>query len=140
MSIADVFASGEHKSNLGHFASIVNLAVIDGAINSDEELILKKLAKKLGIVDSEYSEIISNPGSFQMIPPISKSERLEKLYDFFKIIYSDHVVDDEEMGLLKKHACALGFSEEDSHDVIEKSLKIFGGQISFDDYEYLIYK
>ena len=140
MSLADLYASGEHKNNLGHFANIVHLAAIDGIINIEEDTLMHKLAKKLGVSDSEFKEVVSSPSSYPIVPAVSKTDRLEKLYDFFKIIYADHQCDEEEMGLLRRYAIAIGFTEDQSIDIIAKSLKIFEGRIGFDDYEYLVSK
>ena len=51
MSFTDLFESGEHSRNLGHFASIVNMAAVDGEINIEEEKMLKRLARKLDVVE-----------------------------------------------------------------------------------------
>ena len=67
-------------------------------------------------------------------------ERLERLHDLLKIIFSDHDIDDEEMDLLKKYAIGLGFSSEASEGVIKRSVQIFSGQIDFEDYLYLLRK
>ena len=36
MSFSDLFGSGEHLRNLGHFSAIVHLASVDGEINELE--------------------------------------------------------------------------------------------------------
>jgi uncharacterized tellurite resistance protein B-like protein len=140
MSFSDLFGSGEHLRNLGHFASIVTLAAVDGDINEPEELQLKRFARKLDISEEEYKKVIENPTSFPMTPPNSNDRRLERLHDLFKIIFSDHEIDDEETYLLKKYAIGLGFSTETSEAIIKRSIQIFSGQLGFDDYKYLLNK
>ena len=139
MSFSDLFGTGEHLRNLGHFASIVNLAAADGDINPQEEAQLKRFAMKLDIGEEEYLEVLKNPKSFPMHPTNSVEKRLERLYDLFRIIYSDHEIDQEEEILVRRYAIGLGFSEEVSKDIIQRSLKIFGG-MSFEDYRYLLNK
>ena len=56
MSISDLYSSGEHKRNIGHFADIVKLAILDGEIEQREENLLERLAKILGISNSEYKK------------------------------------------------------------------------------------
>jgi uncharacterized tellurite resistance protein B-like protein len=138
MSIADFYQSSEHSGNLAHFAAIVNLALIDGELNSDEEIKLKRLAYKLNISDEEYNTILKNPSKFPIRTLASAEERLERLYDFFKIVYADHLIDEDELHLLERYAIGLGFNPEKADIIIKKSMKIFGGDIGFDDYEYLI--
>ena len=137
MSFSDLFGTGEHLRNLGHFAAIVNLAAADAPINEQEEVQLKRLARKLGIAEGEYLKVLENPTSFPIQPGNSLEERLERLYDLFRIIYSDHAIEEEEEELLKKYAIGLGFSEENSRDIIKRSQQIFGG-MSFEDYRYLL--
>lgn len=140
MSISDLFGSGEHVRNLGHFASIVNLAAVDGDINPEEEAQLRKFAFKLDIEEEEYQKILKNPTAFPIHANNTTEGRLERLHDFFTIIYSDHAIDAEEMYLLRKYAIAIGFNSEEAERVVNKSIKIFGGKIDFDDYTYLVKK
>lgn len=137
MSFSDLFGTGEHLRNLGHFAAIVNLAAADGPINEPEEKQLKKFAMKLDIGEDEYLKVLENPSSFPLQPYNSVEERLERLYDLFRIIYSDHDIDQEEVELLQKYAIGLGFSEKVAGDVIRRSRQIFSG-MSFEDYRYLL--
>lgn len=140
MSFVDLFGSGEHLRNLGHFAAIVNLAAVDGEINAQEEIQLQRFARKLDIDESEYSKVLQNPTSFPMQAPNTVERRLERLHDLFTIIFSDHVIDDEEAGLLKKYAIGLGFSSETSDAIINRSIDIFSGHLNFEDYRYLLNK
>jgi len=140
MSFSDLFGSGEHLRNLGHFASIVNLAAVDGDINAEEEEQLRRFAKKLDIDEEEYNLVLKNPKSFPINPHNNVQERLERLYDLLRIIFSDHEIDEEEMVLLKKYAIGLGFSGEASDGIIKRSVQIFSGKLDFDDYLYLLRK
>lgn len=138
MSFSDLFGTGEHTRNLGHFASIVTLASVDGEINAEEEKVLKRLARKLDINEEDYTKILKNPSGFPMSPPNSTAKRLERLYDLLTVIYADHEMDDQEAFLLKRFAIGLGFSTEDSDRIIKRSNQILGGRLPFDDYIYLL--
>jgi uncharacterized tellurite resistance protein B-like protein len=137
MSFSDLFGTGEHLRNLGHFAAIVNLAAADGPINAKEEAQLKKFAVKLDIDEEEYMKVLKNPNAFPIHPNNSIEGRLERLFDLFKIIYADNEVDKEEVELLRKYARGIGFSPEISEGIIKRSMQIFGG-LTFDDYRYLL--
>lgn len=140
MSFSDLFGSGEHLRNLGHFAAIVNMAASDGDINDKEEKILKRFARKLDIEEDEYLKVLENPTSFPIHPPNSYERRLERLHDLLVIIYSDHEMDEDEAYLLKKYASGLGFSPETAEKIINRSVQIFSGKLDFEDYKYLIEK
>jgi len=47
-------------------------------------------------------------------------------------------MDEQEEFLLKRYVVGLGFSSETSKQIIERSIKILGGRLSFDDYQYLL--
>lgn len=138
MSFSDLFGSGEHLRNLGHFASIVNMATIDGEINEHEQKVLERFARKLDISEEEYTKVLENPKSFPIEPTNSSERRLERLHDLFVIVFSDHEIDNEEKELIKKYAIGLGFSSADADAVINRSVQIFQGQLSFEDYRYLL--
>lgn len=140
MSFSDLFGSGEHLRNLGHFAAIVNIAASDGVINAKEEELLKRFARKLDINENEYLKVIENPTSYPIHPPNSYERRLERLHDLLVMIFTDHEIDNEEAYLLKKYATGLGFSRESAEKIINRSVQIFSGKLDFEDYKYLIEK
>ena len=140
MSFSDLFGSGEHLRNLSHFASIVNLAAVDGEINNDEELLLKRFARKLDVSQEEYVKVLENPKSFPLSSYNSIERRLERLHDLFKIIFADHEIEEEEIELVKRYAIGLGFSSQASEGIIKRSIQIFSGQLNFEDYRYLLEK
>lgn len=138
MSISDLFGSGEHQRNLGHFAAIVHIAAVDGAITPDEEKLLKRFASKLDINENDYAKVIENPTAYPIYPPNSYERRLSTLHDLLIMIYADHEMDQDEALLLKKYATGLGFSPELANKIINRSVQIFSGNLDFEDYKYLI--
>jgi|SRR5690606_17988253 len=140
MSISDLFGSGEHQRNLGHFAAIVNIAAVNGEINRGEEKLLRRFATKLHINEDDYARVIENPNDYPIYPPNSYERRLSTLHDLLVMIYADHEMDEEEAHLLKKYATGLGFSSEIAHKIINRSIQIFSGNLDFEDYRYLIDK
>lgn len=140
MTIKDLYESGEHSRNVGHFASLVNIASIDGAMNEVEIALIKRFARKLDITDSEYKEILKNPNSYPINPPNSADKRLERMLDLFKMIFADHDIDDEERDLIKRYAIGLGYTDELADKLIKRSIEIFNGGLDLEDYRYLLNK
>ncbi|HEA20346.1 hypothetical protein LCGC14_0881240 [marine sediment metagenome] len=138
MGFSDLYSSGEHRRNLAHFASLATLASIDGEISSEEKKMLDQFASKLDITTSEYEEVMRKENKYPIDPPNTSEKRLERLYDLFRIIFSDHKIDEEEMVLLKRYAIGLGFAGDSADKIIEKSVDIFSGRLDFDDYMYLL--
>jgi len=128
MSIADLYDSGEHQSNIAHFAAIVNLAAVDKAINSEEENVLKRLAFKLNISEEKYRNILKNPDASGLMPPYDLETRLERIKDLFRIIYADNEIEAAEKHLIHRYAIGLGFSEEKAREEIQKCIRFFGSK------------
>ncbi len=140
MSISDLHPSGEHVNNMAQFAAILNLARVDGTINPHEEKSLKRFANKLDISDEEYKTVSKNPDKFPLEAIYGSDERLERLYDLFMIIYSDNHIDESEQKLVLKYAIALGYKNDEALRIIQRSIRLFGGEIDLEDYQYLIKK
>lgn len=138
MSFADLYTSGEHRRNLAHFAALATLAAIDGELSIEEKNMLDRFATKLDITKSEFEEVVKKENKYPIDASHDEEKRLERLFDFFRIIYTDHGIDYEEMILVKKYAIGMGFTGEKADKVIERSVAIFGGKIDFEDYLYLV--
>lgn len=138
MSFTDLFESGEHSRNLGHFASIANIASINGELNPEEEKMLKRFARKLDIEEAEYKEVLKNPDKYPINPPNDSEKRLERIHDLFEMIFADHEIDDHERFLIEKYAIGLGYTAEIAQDLIKRSVAIYSGGLSLEDYRYLL--
>jgi uncharacterized tellurite resistance protein B-like protein len=138
MSFTDLFESGTHRRNLGHFASLVNIAAVDGRPNENEERLLKRFARKLDVTDAEYNEVLKNPSKYPFQAVNSADERLERMLEFFKLIYIDHGIDEEEQELIERYAIGLGYPHDKAMKLIDRSIQIFNGGLDIDDYRYLL--
>ncbi|MEP2057787.1 TerB family tellurite resistance protein [Maribacter litoralis] len=138
MSFADLYTSGEHRRNLAHFAALATLASVDGEISTEEKKMLDRFATKLDITRSEYEEVFKKENKYPIDSTPDSEKRLERLFDLFRIVYSDHEIDDEERILIKKYAIGLGFTGDKADKVIERSVAIFSGKFDFEDYLYLL--
>jgi len=140
MTIANAFETSRHRDNMAHFTAIVNLATIDGAINSEEEKILRGFAKKFEIDPEEYKSILKYPEKYPLMPVNSCEERLKHLYDLFEMIYADDEIDTPEKKLIIKYAIGLGVPLDKAEIIIKRSIQLFEGKLNFDDYQYLMNK
>ncbi|CAM1361459.1 conserved hypothetical protein [Tenacibaculum litoreum] len=138
MSIVDLYESSKHRNNVAHFSAIVNLAIIDGDLNEDEEKLVNRFARKLDITEAEYQDIVENSKKYPVVPQAKTDDRLERLLDLFKIIYSDHEIDEAELKLILRYAIQLGFSQERAEEIISKTTKVFSGKIDLDQYKSIL--
>nr|WP_299031832.1 TerB family tellurite resistance protein [uncultured Tenacibaculum sp.] len=134
MSISDLYSSGKHKQEIGHFASIVKIAKVDGIISEGEQELLDKASKKLNISEEEYSLILKTPEKFPVNSPVSYDERIERLYLLTKMIFADEEVAKEEVGLLRKIALALNFTSENVEKVCDEAIHLVLNDNDLDDF------
>lgn len=138
MSFTDLFYSGTHRKNLSHFASMASLAAQDGMVTHKEEQLLKVFARRLDIHESEYKEILKDPRKYPIQPSNSIDHRLERILDLFKMMLIDKHIAREEVELIGRYGIALGFTKEQADNIIKRSLDLFNGDISVEDYKYLM--
>ena len=118
MSYYELFKEGHQTRNKAHFASIASIAMSDGKISDDELLLLKSLAIKLEVEDSDVDKILNDPTQYPIIPSNSVEERLERLHDLFDMIFSDNRIDAKELVLITKYAIGLGYNSVIANELI----------------------
>jgi uncharacterized tellurite resistance protein B-like protein len=111
-TIAQIFQSGQQKANEGHFKNLVMLARVNGKVEESEKELLARIAKRLSLTQEHVDEILQNPDSYPMIPPISLEERIERFIQFVQMILVDGSIDPQEESLIGIYGIQLGFKEE----------------------------
>ncbi|MCF6348770.1 MAG: TerB family tellurite resistance protein [Flavobacteriaceae bacterium] len=134
MSISSVYLSGGHKKNMGHFASIVKLAIADEIITDGEQQLLDRLAKRLHISEEDYKKIFKNPEEYPINPPVSYDERIERLYNLTKMIYADKEVSKEEVSVLKRIVVGLGFPQDNAEKVSDEAVHLVMNDNDLEDF------
>ncbi|WP_027395102.1 TerB family tellurite resistance protein [Aquimarina latercula] len=140
MPILDLYESKEHSTNFAHFAAVVYLAHADGNITSKEIELLKGLAQKLKIEEKEYQMTIENPTRYPISSTTSTVKRLQRLYDMFRIIFTDDEIEDEELMLVYSYAIELGFPAHYAKKVVDRSVAMFNREFDFNDWSTFVTK
>lgn len=140
MSNYNLVSSKDHSKNFAHFSALVFIAQIDGHIDNKELELLKGFAEKLGIEDNEYSMIMENPAKYPIQKTSIVEKRLRHLYEMFQIIFTDHDIDATERKMICQYAVELGFSSSYSEDLIDRSIELFRGNFSFNNYSTFVEK
>jgi hypothetical protein len=138
MSISDLYPTGLHEQNLGHFASIVKLALYDDKIDSKEKLLLERLAIRLDISTSEFEEILKNPSKYPISSPVSYDERLEHLYDLTKMLFLDKNPTIDKTSTMDRIAVGLGFPAEHARIIVKEAIKFFMQEPDMEDFKKAI--
>lgn len=140
MSISDLYSSGKHKQEIGHFASIVKIALADATITEGEQKLLNKTAKRLNITEEEYQKILKNPDAFPVNPPISYDESIERLYRLTNMIFADESVDKDEVVLMRKIAIALSFPLDNIEKICDEAIHLVMNNNDLDEFSTAIKK
>jgi len=140
MSISDLYPTGLHQQNLGHFATIVRLALLDNKIDSEEQKLLKRLAVRLDITTVEFDAILKKPNSYPANPPISYDDRLVCLYDLTKMLFLDRNPTIDKTSMLDRIAIGLGFPVENARVIVKEAIKFFLKEPDIEDFKMVIKK
>ncbi|PKH49904.1 fructose 1,6-bisphosphatase [Tenacibaculum sp. Bg11-29] len=140
MSISDLYSTGKHKQEIGHFASVVKIAKTDNVIEAGEQKLLDRAAKRLNIDETEYVAILKNPEKYPVNPPVSYDERIERLYLLTKMVFADDHVDKEQITLMQKTAVALQFPTDNVEKVCDEAIHLVMNNNDLDDFTAAIKK
>lgn len=134
MSISNLYSSGQHKQEIGHFASIVKIAKDDNIITEGEQKLLDRSARNLNISEEEYKDILKNPEKYPVNPPVSYNDRIERLYRLAKMVLADGKVELHEVKLLRKIAVGLRFSNGNTEKVCDEAIHLIINNNDLDDF------
>lgn len=138
MAISDLYPTGLHEQNTGHFATIVRLALLDNTIDSEEYKLLKRMAKRLDISKREFKAILKNPNNYPENPPVSYDDRLERLYDLTKMMFVDRNPTIDKRSIMDRIAVGLGFPVEDARAVVKAAVNFFLIEPDIEDFKIAI--
>ncbi len=140
MSISDLYPTGLHQQNIGHFATIVRLALLDNKIDSKEYNLLERLARRLDITKNEFDAILKNPKNYPISPPISYDDRLVCLYDLTKMVFLDKNPTIDKTSIMDRIAVGLGFPIGNVREIVKQAIKFFLKEPDIDDFKKEIKK
>lgn len=133
------FNNEEHRNNVVHFASLVNLACTDGIPTVQEAKILERFAKKLSVSEGEVEDVWDNSEKYLIVPIKSRTQRLKYIFEFFLIIYANNVVDEEEYQVVHNYIMNLGFDSVETDKIVNKTIAFFERSINVKDYENMVF-
>ena len=140
MSISDLYPTGLHQENIGHFATIVRLALLDTKIDAKEYELLERLAVRLDITKKEFESILKNPKNYPVNPPVSYDDRLSRLYDLTRMLFLDKNPTIDKTSMMDRIAVGLGFPVENVREIVKESIKFFLKEPDIDDFKIAIKK
>jgi SpoVK/Ycf46/Vps4 family AAA+-type ATPase len=138
MAISDLYSTGFHQQNIGHFATIVKLALLDNKIDKKELRLLERLASRLDITQNEFNTILKNPSNYPVNPPVSYNDRLERLYDLTKMLFLDRNPTIDKTSIMDRIAVGLGFPLENVREIVKEAIQFFLKEPDLHDFKKVI--
>ena len=138
MKNSDLSLSRAHKKKLAHFANIIKLARVDFVINEEEQELLDRLAKQLGIEEQEYKNVLENPEAYPINPPVTYDERIERLYNLTNMIFIDGEIIGDEVDLLQRIAIDLGFPIDIIEKISDKAIHLIINNYNLNEFKRAI--
>lgn len=138
MSLLDLFTSGEHIRARSYFAGLIQIAFADGSLDKKELKYLENMAFKLDITSSEFSKILAHPEKYPMDPPLDYNDRIEQLYNFTNMVFSDNEVKLDEVKLVRSLITGLGFPLDNVEKVTDEAIHLVMNNNSLHDFSKAI--
>jgi uncharacterized tellurite resistance protein B-like protein len=118
------FKSG--KGGPGHIKNLIEMAAADGHLHESEKELLKTIAKRNGISESQLADIQKNPAKVEFEVPRDPNQKFHQLYDLVQMMGIDNQVHPTESELAKLFAIKFGYRQEVARelvDVISQNIK-----------------
>jgi uncharacterized tellurite resistance protein B-like protein len=126
--ILNLFKQGKGTAR-SHMKNLIEMAAVDGNFDSDEFTLLKSIAKRNGISESQLAEIRKNPQGVKFEAPVDVTERFDQLYDLVHMMSIDKNIHQEELKLCNLFAIKFGYQREKIRELIDSiQLNIKNGQ------------
>jgi len=135
---SDLSLSRAHKKKLAHFANIIKLARVDFVINEEEQELLDRLSKQLGIEEQEYKKVLESPEAYPINPPVTYDERIERLYNLTSMIFIDGEIIGDEVDLLQRIAIDLGFPKDIIEKISDKAIHLIINNYNLNEFKRAI--
>jgi uncharacterized tellurite resistance protein B-like protein len=118
VEIISLFKQGKGTAR-SHMKNLIEMAAIDGNFDLVEYDLLKKIAKRNNISETQLKAIHENPAKVDFQLPAEKQEKFDQFYDLVHMMSIDNSVHDEEMKLCNLFAVKFGYSREKAAEIIK---------------------
>ena len=116
--ILNLFNQGKGTAK-SHMKNLIEMAAVDGNFEDIEYELLKVIAKRNSISESQLKEIRQNPGGVKFEVPTDKKVKFHQLYDLVHMMTVDKSVLEEEVNLCNLFAVKFGYKREKIRELID---------------------
>ena len=121
MNITDIlnlFRQGKGTAK-SHMKNLIEMAAVDGNFDDIEYNLLKTIARRNNISESQLKQIKENPQGITFEVPAEKKEKFNQLYDLVHMMTIDEKIHDEELKLCNLFAVKFGYKREYIKELID---------------------
>ncbi len=116
--ILSLFKQGKGTAR-SHMKNLIEMAAVDGNFDTIELDLLKTIAKRNGISESQLAAIRKNPEGVTFEVPADKKEKFTQLYDLVHMMTIDKNVHDDELNLCNLFAIKFGYPRQHIKELID---------------------
>jgi len=102
-----------------HMKNLIEMAAVDGHFDDVEYDLLKNIAKKNGISESQLKEIQDKPHEIEFEVPKDSKEKFNQLFDLVHMMTIDKFIDREEVNLCLIIAGKFGYKKEKVVELVD---------------------
>lgn len=124
----------------GHIATLIKIAKADGVISAHEVTLIKIIAIKMGISSDDFNEIVTNVDRVNSLPPSTKEEKEQYLYNIFLLMKADLKTDGEEQRICEELALRLGFGVSEVKRAADHMIANLDTVVSLDEFTQVLNK
>jgi uncharacterized tellurite resistance protein B-like protein len=116
--ILNLFHQGKGSAK-SHMKNLIEMAAVDGNFDPIEYDLLKTIAKRNNISESQLKQIRENPQGINFEIPADKKEKFYQLYDLVHMMVVDKNIHDEELNLCNLYAVKFGYKRDNIKELID---------------------
>jgi uncharacterized tellurite resistance protein B-like protein len=116
--ILSLFQQGKGTAR-SHMKNLIEMAAVDGNFDEAEYELLKTIAKRNGISESQLKDIRKNPSGVTFEIPTDKREKFHQMYDLVHMMTVDKAIHDEELKLCNLFAIKFGYKRERVKELVD---------------------
>lgn len=112
MSLFNVLDLNEQKKRESHIKNLLEMAIADGNLDSEEFELVTQIASRFNMTIDEVTAIRNQPSEITFIPPSSFKAKALQLYDLVQIMLADREIHEKELKLCYQLAAKLQLNRE----------------------------
>ncbi len=116
--ILNLFKQGKGTAK-SHMKNLIEMAAVDGNFEDIEYDLLKTIAKRNSISETQLKEIRQNPVGVKFEIPADKKKKFHQLYDLVHMMTVDKSIHDEELKLCNLFAIKFGYKREQVRELVD---------------------